>query len=532
MVEIKSVGEFQSLLEQKGYFVEKALARRVLAALHTRPVAGAFLFGMAGSGKTYLPEVLSKVWHLTPGKQYFFYQCFPGTREEDLLVKILPSEETISGVRLHEGVVLQAAKATHEHERVMLVLDEWDKTRPSADSFMLDFLQYGRIQFNGISVEADLSRLIVFITSNDEREISEPLLRRLPKIDFSPLHPSLVEKALSLTHPEHSYLPAVLQLYRFCLRAGLPKPATVQELRQLLDAIEVLGAEADWDELVYQFVTKTPENHALLKRAEEGFYIDEEEEKPESIRLDPDAYVPAELVEPADEPEERQPSMPRLAEIHPRFVKEVEGIDEEKVDPEAIAGVLERNDASYDALVDMEPEPPESADFSDTDTARVYEDKILLLKPLELYSALDSKVWGNEGEVLIVEPLAGIEHVKELRSSFDFRVFKWSRSEILARQDTTPAVYARWTPERGLEMIVPTTKRGLVREIIENPLFYQDGRPPSWNSWEKREPLVPGTPKFLKSLIKRPEKWGYLWYKKYAEQLEKLAEEENTDEES
>jgi hypothetical protein len=54
-------------------------------------------------GNSYLPEVLARILDM----QYFFDQCFPGTREEDLLVKMLPSENTVRGIALHDGVILQ-----------------------------------------------------------------------------------------------------------------------------------------------------------------------------------------------------------------------------------------------------------------------------------------------------------------------------------------------------------------------------------------------------------------------------------------
>ena len=74
--------------------------------------------------------------------------------------------------------MIQAVRATRTarfaQRPVILVLDEWDKTRPSADSFLLDFLQTGRVNFSGRVYTADLARLMVFLTFNVERELSEP----------------------------------------------------------------------------------------------------------------------------------------------------------------------------------------------------------------------------------------------------------------------------------------------------------------------------------------------------------------------
>ena len=61
------------------------------------------------------------------------------TREEDLLVKLMPSEDTKSGVSVGKGKLFRAALESHNRP-VVLLLDEWDKTRPTADGFFLHFL--------------------------------------------------------------------------------------------------------------------------------------------------------------------------------------------------------------------------------------------------------------------------------------------------------------------------------------------------------------------------------------------------------
>jgi MoxR-like ATPase len=185
------------ILNKEGYVITPEKALSVELALHTtKPVAGAFLKGNAGSGKTSLVEVLGRGL----GREVFFYQCFPGTREEDLLIKLIPDEKKKSGIRLARGVVMEAAMASMTRP-VFLMLDEWDKTRPSADSFLLDFLQSGRINFAGQSCTAKLENIVVWVALNEEREVSEPLLRRLPVINFEPLPASLVRQALNLSHP-------------------------------------------------------------------------------------------------------------------------------------------------------------------------------------------------------------------------------------------------------------------------------------------------------------------------------------------
>ena len=266
MQEITVKGIHKSL-NTNGYICDVPFAARITSAMQTKPVSGAFLYGPAGTGKSYLPIVLSK----TLGVEMFFYQCAPGTREDDLVLKMFPSETTKSGVEIKKSTVFKAAEASHK-KKVMLVLDEWDKTRPTADGFFLDFLQYGRLSIPGTDINANLDNMFIFFTANDERDFHEALLRRFPKIDVDPLAPSLVMSALRLTHDGHPHLGNVIKLYEKAVMSGMSKPATIQEIRQLLDAISFLGDGADWNSLVYQYITKTPENHDLLKKAENTVY--------------------------------------------------------------------------------------------------------------------------------------------------------------------------------------------------------------------------------------------------------------------
>ena len=93
MQELTVKGVHKSL-NTNGYICDVPFAARITSAMQTKPVSGAFLYGPAGTGKSYLPIVLSK----TLGIEMFFYQCAPGTREDDLVLKMLPSEKTKSGM--------------------------------------------------------------------------------------------------------------------------------------------------------------------------------------------------------------------------------------------------------------------------------------------------------------------------------------------------------------------------------------------------------------------------------------------------
>ncbi|MFH1136898.1 MAG: AAA family ATPase [Pseudomonadota bacterium] len=451
------MSDLTTRLRRAGYLCDDRFAAAVQVALATKPAAGAFLSGPIGAGKSFLPEVLARVIDA----DFFFYQCFPGTREEDLLVKMLPSEDSVSGVALFDGVIIQAVRATQAEgagRRVILTLDEWDKTRPSADSFLLDFLQTGRVNFSGRVFQADLSRLVVFLTFNMEREMSEPLLRRLPKIDFPAPTPSLVYQALRLTHPDHPYVYNAVILYERCLAAELPKPATIQELRQLLDAVALLGDEADWDDLVYQLVTKSEENHELLRRAEQGKSRWKNKFR---NRLDPAAYEIGLRPFPRDEASGRGRSMPRLAEA--RSFDENFETPGDPPDPASSGGLIELTKSAYNELVRLVDGPTDSPDRLG-DIARVHGRVISLERPWPLSRVNELEgLWGENGEVLLVEDAATWEDVKALPTWAHIDIVKFSQREILAKSD---GVDLRWTPEQGAEIIVDLAKRHVFQHVF------------------------------------------------------------------
>lgn len=442
--------DLKARLNSAGYLCNNSFAAAVLTALDARPIAGAILAGPIGTGKSYLPEMLARVLEA----RYFFYQCFPGTREEDLLVKMLPSENTVSGIALLDGEVLQAVQATNAPgpERVILVLDEWDKTRPSADSFLLDFLQTGRINFSGRRFNADLSRLTVFLTVNVERELSEPLMRRLPRIEFNFLTPATVHRALEITHRGHPFLFNAVVLYERCLMADLPKPATIQELRQLLDAISLLGAHADWDQLVYQFVTKSEEAHEMLRRVEQ---------EPVQwlrrlrVRLDVNAYDIREKTLAADADLAEELAMPRLATIH--GFEELITVPPKTLDTARTTGVIAASESAYNEIVRLMDKPDRRPDllgeWGDVVGERlIHLRKRLYLRDVDVLQGL----WGENGEVLLLEPSAGWEDVKALQQWAPVLIVKFSRTEILAKME---GIDLRWTPRKGAEIIVHLTRR-------------------------------------------------------------------------
>jgi len=344
-------------MQSHGYICSPLFVTQVAAGLNSRPTRGIMLHGPAGVGKSFLPEVVAEVLNV----KMFWHQVSAGTYETDLLLKLYPSEDTPSGMTIEQSTIYQAAIASQK-ERVLLVLDEWDKSRPSADGFFLDFFQSGRLPLppqNGKKIKANLDNLMIMLTSNDERPFSEPFLRRFSKIDIEQLHPKLVKDALMSTHKDHDYLPNVLVLYCRALASRMEKPVTIQEMRQLLDAIDYLGKYADWDTLVRQFVTKTEENHILLKDAEDINLDNLDFLSDSSIKIDSTTYgdLPDSIDNIVNEPSIILPSLIKAVEW------EKSNTEFNLDDVSSDGGLLENNEAIYSTLAHLGDPTDNSADL-------------------------------------------------------------------------------------------------------------------------------------------------------------------------
>lgn len=408
-----TLGEFHSQINKAGYVASKELSANVFATLYNKPMAGAFLFGYSGSGKTFLPEVIANI----SGMKQVFYQCFPNTREEDLMTKLLPSENTPSGIKIADGPLVQAIEISKE-EPVLLLIDEWDKTRSSSDSFLLSFLQTGRVHYNGEVHEANTDNLFVYITMNDERELSEPLQRRMPKIEFEMLEPRTVAKALSMTHNEHPMLGACIKLYQYAYSTTLNKPVTIQELRQLMDASDALQGHADWDSLVFQYVTKSNSNHSAIASSLSVELPDINEhvtdKKREKLDTEYFSNLEYDIDFTSNKYNDKQviPSLPETSAIKIKLgnskIVNVTPKNPDKVTSENCYGVFPFTQESYDLLQTMYHYSDDSGKLLDSngdDFAVVKDDLIYIVRPLRPEDAIIISYWLNKidhhGEITI-----------------------------------------------------------------------------------------------------------------------------------
>jgi len=262
VMEMEKNGGLNRFLREHEFYLDEKIVS-VLEVVLVNGRKGILLRGPAGVGKTQLTWLVARYL----GAEYIFYQCSFGTSEDDLLYKYIPSETTKSGIRITLGPIPRALVASKSRKTV-LVLDEFDKTRPSADALLLDLLQNSRVSLyldeSETIIQGNTENLVVFLTSNDMREFSEPLLRRVITISLPLLDTRTVYSLLSKRFSEEISV-LLTQIYDDTVKASLRKPATIQELQQLGEILEQ-GVSVSLDQLLQMFVVKYDDDWAKFKQ--------------------------------------------------------------------------------------------------------------------------------------------------------------------------------------------------------------------------------------------------------------------------
>ena len=234
------VKETQQKLKDLGYFSSEDLSKLVLlfeesGKRNNKNIPTLLLQGKSGAGKTFLAETFSKMVDADEK----FVQCFPrmGTENFQYDVNIEGVMKQDANNSIKEGILLQALQQSKKSP-VVLIIDELDKSRPEVDSFLLDFLENGRLTTGTDTYEKGKYPIYTFITSNDKREIDEALLNRSKKIEVPRPNKELFLEILNL--PENHYLGYI---YDKCPNFS------IRQAKQYIGDLETLGTEIDEDAL-------------------------------------------------------------------------------------------------------------------------------------------------------------------------------------------------------------------------------------------------------------------------------------------
>ena len=162
------------------------LARTTLAAV--------VLDGPPGTGKTYAAQTFAKKlkaeflelqFTVGVGREVVMHDIDIAavvTRQVDAMRAAQRGEEWhLDPDELVIPGILQVALAKSHAGPVVLLLDELDKAKSYVDAMLLQFLNDGAIAHpteRGRTLRGNPNNLVVFITKNNERRLSEPLMRR------------------------------------------------------------------------------------------------------------------------------------------------------------------------------------------------------------------------------------------------------------------------------------------------------------------------------------------------------------------
>ena len=316
------------------------------------------LRGPAGTGKTELATAIAQYLNA----KIVFYQCTYGTGEDELLYKYVPSEDTKSGIKLTLGP-LPLALISSQEQKTVLILDEFDKTRPSTDALLLDFLQNCRLSVyideRQQVITGNPENLVVFLTSNDIREFSEPLLRRLTVIQLSHLPATKVYELLKQRFPENIAL-LLVQIYDDTIKAELRKPATLQELYELGEFLEK-EQSIDLNELIKVFIIKYDDDYQryidYIKNREPYSFVREDREDEDISEY----YETMEdvVIEEEEKEEERKSVSEILSKLKVKRTETTEmNIEEVKREQEVTAKIEDNDREGYTKIIKaLKPEP-------------------------------------------------------------------------------------------------------------------------------------------------------------------------------
>ena len=198
-----SVAQVEKGLREQGYICDRKIATVVfLAERLEKPV---LVEGPAGVGKTELAKVVAAA----TGRQLIRLQCYEGLDEAKALyeweyskqllyTQILKERfsETMAGAKTlrdaaervgredsvffsdHFIVARPLLQAITAEEPTLLMIDEVDKSDPEFEAFLLEVLSDFQVTVPEIGTIVAKRKPLVFLTSNNAREMSDALKRR------------------------------------------------------------------------------------------------------------------------------------------------------------------------------------------------------------------------------------------------------------------------------------------------------------------------------------------------------------------
>ena len=246
-------------------------ARALIAAQERGTMAVALLTGAPGVGKTAFAEALAE----SLGGRLIYYLAHHWTSDEDLFVRLDPARVAGIAGGIHNnmrdayrpGALLRAAIASRRAQTV-LCLDEWDKAPARADALLLDFLQSGCVRGPyGETWRANARQLMVIVTSNGMRELSEPLLRRCYRYEMTFLPQNIEADVIrKRTGVKPGVCRAVVALLNEIRQAGESSPSLAEAIALAHDIRDVVRGKSELQACIHARLVKASKEIEVVNR--------------------------------------------------------------------------------------------------------------------------------------------------------------------------------------------------------------------------------------------------------------------------
>jgi MoxR-like ATPase len=282
--------ETLAALSSVGYFTNIKTATAVfLAGRIHRPI---LLEGPAGAGKTELAQSVARARRAPLVR----LQCYQGVSEEkaigqydrslqELYVLMMSkSGQTPDWAQIKQEITSRSyfragplLEAIEPEQRCVLLIDEIDKVDYAFEAMLLELLSEWALTIPALGTVRANSIPFVFLTSNQERRLGDPLRRRSFYLVVE--HPNAAREAAIVAKrtPQasaatHRFIAALAK----SLRAyTLEKPPSVSEMKDVAMAMELLGIDRvlpEHRDIMLPLIAKTEGDlkRLLLKEAFES----------------------------------------------------------------------------------------------------------------------------------------------------------------------------------------------------------------------------------------------------------------------
>ena len=292
----ETVEDVQKQLEKQGYICDRRIATVVfLANRLEKPV---LVEGPAGVGKTELAKVVAGA----TGRPLIRLQCYEGLDEAKALYEWEYSKQLLYTQILKEKIaevmegtrtLREAAQRVGQQDSVFfsdqfivprpllhaitadepcaLLIDEVDKSDPEFEAFLLEVLSDFQVTVPEIGTFQARNRPLVFLTSNDAREMSDALKRRCLHLWIDYPSEEIELKILDAKVPgmEKKLAGELVAMMQRLRQLDLKKTPSISETLDWARALLALNAGSLGEELVRDTMNVILKYEADIRKAQQ-----------------------------------------------------------------------------------------------------------------------------------------------------------------------------------------------------------------------------------------------------------------------